>query len=379
MRTGDVTSAATVYYATSDGTASQSQNYTPAYGTLRFTAGESSKTFSVLITDEGYTTGNKTINLSLSDTSGATLGTPAGATLSIIDNDPQPATENSIDGAQFFVRQQYADFLSRMPDSAGLSYWTSQITQCGADQACLRNKRVDVSNAFFFEQEFQRTGAFVYRLYRIAYGDNQPYPNPEAENSSLTDQQRAAARMIPSYAVFSRDRAQVVGGASLAQSQLALAVAFVQRTDFLSKYGPELDGPLFINAVLATIKNEAGVDLDSQKSGLLSSYDQAGGGTNGRAAVIYYLANENSDADPINNRALIDAEYNRAFVATQYFGYLRRNPDINGYLFWLAQVNSGVLRDTSKQHALVCSFITSSEYQFRFSNVVTHSNQECQP
>jgi len=65
-------------------------------------------------------------------------------------------------------------------------------------------------------------------------------------------------------------------------------------------------------------------------------------------------------------------------VATQYFGYLRRDADIGGFLFWLGQVNSAPLRDVPKQHAMVCSFITSAEYQQRFSAVVTHSNSECQ-
>jgi hypothetical protein len=62
-----------------------------------------------------------------------------------------------------------------------------------------------------------------------------------------------------------------------------------------------------------------------------------------------------------------------------FFGYLRRDPDIGGFLFWLSQVNSGPLRDGAKQHAMVCSFITSVEYQQRFSSVVTHSNVECEP
>ena len=79
----------------------------------------------------------------------------------------------------------------------------------------------------------------------------------------------------------------------------------------------------------------------------------------------------------VDNRSFIDAEYNRAFVTTQYFGYLRRDPDIGGFIFWLGQVNSGPLRDVGKQHAMVCSFITSLEYQFRFSPVATHSNSEC--
>jgi arabinogalactan endo-1,4-beta-galactosidase len=44
---------------------------------------------------------------------------------------------NPIDDAQVFVRQHYIDFLSREPDQAGWSYWTGQITQCGADTNCI--------------------------------------------------------------------------------------------------------------------------------------------------------------------------------------------------------------------------------------------------
>ena len=82
-------------------------------------------------------------------------------------------------------------------------------------------------------------------------------------------------------------------------------------------------------------------------------------------------------SNPIANQLFIDAEYNRTFVLGQYFGYLRRNPDIPGFMFWLGQVNSGPLRDVSKQHAMVCSFITSDEWQLRFGNTVTHHNSEC--
>ena len=92
---------------------------------------------------------------------------------------------------------------------------------------------------------------------------------------------------------------------------------------------------------------------------------------------MYRLADDNTQTNPINNRPLIDAEYNRAFVTTQYFGYLRRNPDIAGIIFWLGQVNGAPLRDLAKQNAMVCSFITSAEYQFRFSPVAPHSNTEC--
>jgi hypothetical protein len=57
---------------------------------------------------------------------------------------------------------------------------------------------------------------------------------------------------------------------------------------------------------------------------------------------------------------------------------VRRDADVDGFLFWLGQVNSAPLPDVTKQHA-VCSFITSVEYQQRFSSLVTHNNSECSP
>lgn len=128
-----------------------------------------------------------------------------------------------------------------------------------------------------------------------------------------------------------------------------------------------------MDAVLSTIKSDLATDLNSQRTALISLFNSGG-----RGAVLYRLADDNAQTNPINNRALIDAEYNRAFVATQYFGYLRRDSDIGGFLFWLGQVNSALLRDITKQHAMVCAFITSAEYQQRFSPVVTHNDSECQ-
>jgi hypothetical protein len=42
---------------------------------------------------------------------------------------------------------------------------------------------------------------------------------------------------------------------------------------------------------------------------------------------------------PIANQPFIDEEYNRSFVLGQYFGYLRRNRDIPGFIFWRGRVN----------------------------------------
>ena len=101
---------------------------------------------------------------------------------------------------------------------------------------CIRAKRIDVSNAFFYEQEYQQTASYVLRLYREAYGNDQPSANPD--NSDPTE-----AKKVPSYAAFAPDRAQVVGGSGLAQSQLAMATNFAFRPAFVAKYAVTLTGP----------------------------------------------------------------------------------------------------------------------------------------
>lgn len=367
IRTGDTSSAFLIDYATSDGSGQQRKDYAIAGGTLAFGAGESTKTFTVLVIDNAYLDSERTVNLALNNAVGAQLGQPNTAVLKITDNDTSSPSTNPIDQADIFVRQQYYDFLSRLPDQSGLNFWTSQITQCGTDQNCVNSKRVDVSNAFYFELEFQQTGSYVYRLYRESFGNNQPFPNPIPD-----PQHPGEEKKLPAYLHFMQDRSRVRGGSQLAQLQLDLANAFVQRPEFLTKYPNSLSGPDFVDAVLATIKNDLNVDLVLQRQALIDLFNQGG-----RANVIYRLADDNVQSNPINNRALIDAEYNRAFVFTQYAGYLRRNPDIAGFLFWLDQVNSGPMRDAAKQHGMVCAFLTSLEYQERFSPIHTRTNADC--
>src|SRR4029077_9902940 len=91
-RTGGTSGAVSVHYATSDGTATAGSDYTAASGTLTFADGEASKTFTVTILDDTAVEGNETVNLTLSGpTGGATLGTLASATLTIVDNDTATA------------------------------------------------------------------------------------------------------------------------------------------------------------------------------------------------------------------------------------------------------------------------------------------------
>ncbi|MDQ3667959.1 MAG: hypothetical protein M3410_15585, partial [Acidobacteriota bacterium] len=118
----------------------------------------------------------------------------AGGVSKIIDN--TAVATNAIDDAQFFVRQQYADFLNRPADDLGLAFWTNQIAECGTNANCIEAKRVNVSAAFFLSIEFQETGYFVYRTYKAAYGDMLGTPVPLTRQEFLPDTQRVGQGVV---------------------------------------------------------------------------------------------------------------------------------------------------------------------------------------
>lgn len=283
---------------------------------------------------------------------------------------------NPLDNVDFFVSQHYRDFLSREPDQGGDEFWIDHIAGNASnnpppcpqgDTHCVNTRRIEVSDAFFFEPEFQQTGSYAYRLYRAPFGNNQPFVNASNFQENPTE-----AKKLPLYSKFNADRLQVIGGSNLPQQQQDLANAFVQRPEFLAVYPANLTLDQFVTNILQTVKNDCGADLTSLQASLVA--------LGSRGAVLYRLINDDLQTGNggINNRLFIDAEYNRAFVFTQYAGYFHRDADIGGYLFWLGQVNSGPLRDVTKQHAMNCSQLTSDEYQLRFSPIISHHNSECQ-
>jgi hypothetical protein len=71
----------------------------------------------------------------------------------------------------------------------------------------------------------------------------------------------------------------------------------------------------------------------------------------------------------VENSQLRVAQFNRAFVLMQYFGYLRRNPndpqdtDYTGYDSWLTKLNQ--FGGNFVNAEMVKAFISSGEYRQR--------------
>jgi len=119
------------------------------------------------------------------------------------------------------------------------------------------------------------------------------------------------------------------------------------------------------DALLQTVEQVSGADLSSQRDALIADYHNGTDLNQSRALVL---------SDIAANASFNQAQYNKAFVLVEYFGYLQRNPDQGGYDFWLNVISN---REVGNYRGMVCAFITSTEYQQRFSSVITHGNAEC--
>jgi hypothetical protein len=241
---------------------------------------------------------------------------------------------NTLDTPEYFVRQHYLDFLGREPDEAGFNFWSDQILECGGDVACTERRTVNVSAAYFLSIEFQRTGGLVDRLYRASYRRNPRY-----------------AEFMPDRDVITRD---VVVGRSgwerqLAANEKAFVDNWVTRPDFEAAYSG-LSNVEYVDHLLAN----TGVRFaPTERDSLVSSLS---GGALSRADVLQQIAANDNFAK---------ARFNEAFVLMEYFGYLRRDPDAEGYRYWLGKLNQ--FDGNFERAEMVKAFISSGEYRGRFT------------
>ena len=331
-RSGSTVGTASVNFATTDiaglqscalanGRASERCDYVTSIGTVRFAAGETAKTVTIPFIDDMILEGNETFTISLNSATGASLGSPATATVTIVDNDFVVPTSNPIDGVEFFIRQQYLDILNRLPDPTGLQNWINTLAPCPnggfGEPPTSDCDRLKVAAGFFQSDEFLNRGYWAFRFYMLSHNQR------------------------PTYAQFIPDMALVGGPKSPAEeevSKVAFADAFVQRPEFIARYG-SASGQALANALLQT-------------AGLPSStFTVTGNMTNGQ--ILRGIV----ETTAVSNRFLTEG-----FVSIQYFGFLRRDPDPTGYQNNLNTLNA----NPNNLRHMIFIFIYSTEYRGRF-------------
>ena len=314
-------------------------------GTLSFAPGETSKT--IQFSDSyGYS-----FKISLFNNAGnATfVGGVKDATIIFAGQNNNP-----IDNSAFFVRQQYRDFLGREPDSWGWNFWTSNIDSCGSSDptrpACI-TKRTDTSAAFFLSIEFQQTGYLVYRTYKTAYDTLPSAPVPIQLSDFLTDTQKVGQGIIVGQAGWEQ---------ALETNKQKFFTNFVQRSRFTLAYPTWMTPVQFVDTLFA---NAGVIPAVSDREAAIGEFNGATGSADNaaRARALRRVA---------ENATLQQQEFNRAFVLTQYFGYLRRDPNsgpdgnFDGYNFWLNKLNQ--FNGDYNKAEMVKAFISSGEYRQRF-------------
>ena len=250
-----------------------------------------------------------------------------------------PPAPQQIDAPCFFVTQHYRDFLSREPDGNGFAFWSNELMNCGMNTQCLEVKRINVSAAFFVSIESRETGYYVYRMFRAALGRR------------------------PTFAEFVPDAAQVGKNVvansdnawtfTLSNNKDTYTSSFFQRSDFQSRYAG-LTTAQYVDKLFET---EGITPTTAERDALVSSVDDChfAIGCPTRATILRKI---------VEHPAFDRKVFNEAFVTMEYFGYLRRDPDDDGFRFWLNKLNQFTGNYIAAE--MVKAFINSDEYRRRF-------------
>jgi len=146
----------------------------------------------------------------------------------------------------------------------------------------------------------------------------------------------------------------------LENNKQTFVLQFVQRSRFATALPTSLTPAQFVDRLNANAGNVLSAEERATAIGLFGSATDTGDAS-ARALALRQVV---EDGD------LANAEFNRAFVLMQYFGYLRRDPDDpqdmdhTGYDFWLTKLNQ--FNGNFVNAEMVKAFLSSGEYRQRF-------------
>jgi hypothetical protein len=139
---------------------------------------------------------------------------------------------------------------------------------------------------------------------------------------------------------------------------------FVNRSDFQTAYPANMTSQQFVDKLFQT----TGVSPSSAERQAL--IDELNANAGARGSVVFKVVDGTRTItdgalvfETSYGQAFYNQEFDTAFVFMEYLGYLRRNPDQEGYDFWLSKMRRyGNWVDAQ----MVLAFILAPEYRNRF-------------
>ena len=369
-RTGVTTGVAMVDVETISGTASERSDFNPVFRTITFAAGETSKTVNVPLIDDAFNEGDETFNVTLGNATGAVLGSPSSATVTILDNETSSAvTLFAVTAANNLVR-----FSSATPGTIDA---TVAITGLQAGETILG---IDVrpatlqlyllgstSRIYTLDQgtgiaTAVGTAAFTPALSGTSFGFDF---NPTVDRIRVISDADQNLRLNPdtgTVAATDTALAYAAGDANAGQNPNAVGAAYTNNVagatttvlydidsgrDVLVTQNPPNNGTLnTVGALGVDTSDVVGFDI-TNPGGTAYAALRVGGtsqlytinlttgaatlvGNLGGTSAITGLTAVNPAPNPIDDA--------RLFVRQQYLDFLNREPDAPGLAFWTNEI-----------------------------------------
>jgi len=314
--------AVTVEYGSIDGTAIAGSDYTAVSGVLSFADGEVVKSISLPILDDAVYEGDETLELQLQNaTNGATVGTPALATITIVENEaPPPPGALQFAGADYSVNEDgglVTLTVSRSGGSQGvvaIDFSTSDQSATGGDDYVALSGTLtfadgEVSQSFSVtindDTTYEGNEMFVVDLAVNIVEDDAP---PSAGNLTLSGATYSASESAGSVQITvtrtggsngavnvsyaTRDRTAIAGSdyesasgtLTFQDGELSRSIAIVLIDD------SEAEGNEVFDIELSAASNGAGLNSPSEAAITITDNDRSapatgGGGGGGGGAI----------------------------------------------------------------------------------------------
>ena len=180
-------------------------------------------------------------------------------------------------------------------------------------------------------------------------------PRADARSRARVGAVPASFGRAPHCAEFLSETATIAQGvvvgdgdwsARLAANKQAFFDHWTRRSDFRAVYDG-LSNAAYVDKLIGYASG-----FNGDRGAIVNSLN---GGTISRTQALRSIA---------ENEGFTQAKRNATFVMMQYFGYLRREPDADGYQYWLNKLNQ--FGGNFEQAEMVRSFLVSAEYRNRF-------------